>query len=288
MWAWLAACSPVAPAGRVQEPLVQHGGVDPAGVGLLGQPVAQALGGEPVGAVLGIEAGQERQGDLGVDVGEQAHGAGEDVTQVRPELVGRCDTMFDQVLAGPAGPSQRDGGLGVGDQRPQPGPVGAQRVGQDVGVESVVLVTGRAVAAAQVLDLVRADHHHRQAGGQEGVDDRTVGAFDGDLADAVLAQCLDQLAQAGGGVLDRASIDLTATAVDDREGMVIAGPVHSRGHVRWAGTPAGASCRRRWTVHYFGALLADFTSASSLLDPVGRHPRSWVSLVPGRVCRFAH
>ena len=34
-------------------------------------------------------------------------------------------------------------------------------------------------------------------------------------------------------------------------------------------------------------LLADFTSASSLLVPVGRHPHV-VPQVPGRGCRFAH
>jgi hypothetical protein len=34
-------------------------------------------------------------------------------------------------------------------------------------------------------------------------------------------------------------------------------------------------------------LLADFTSASSLLAPVGRHLYP-VPLVPGRGCRFAH
>ena len=54
-------------------------------------------------------------------------------------------------------------GVAVAGQRPQPGPVGAQRVGQHVGVEPVVLVAGRAVAAAQVLDLVRGDHEHRRA-----------------------------------------------------------------------------------------------------------------------------
>src|SRR5450631_1211698 len=42
----------------------------------------------------------------------------------------------------------------------QPGAVGAQGVGEHVGVEAVVFVAGRAVAAAQVLDRVRADHHH--------------------------------------------------------------------------------------------------------------------------------
>ena len=120
--------------------------------------------------------------------GEQADGAGQHVAQVRAELVGRGDTVVDQVLAGAAGAAQRDGGVGVGYQRPQPGPVGAQGVGEHEGVEPVVLVAGRAVAAAQVLDLVRGDHHHGQPGVEQGVDDGAVGAFDGDLADAVAAQ----------------------------------------------------------------------------------------------------
>jgi transposase-like protein len=47
-----------------------------------------------------------------------------------------------QVLAGPAGLAQRDGGRAVRGQRPQPGPVGAQHVGQHECVEPVVFITG--------------------------------------------------------------------------------------------------------------------------------------------------
>src|SRR5699024_1194976 len=64
-----------------------------AGVALFGQPGAQAFGGEPVGLVLGGEPGQERQGDLGVEVGEQAHRPGEDVSQVGAQLVGGRDPV---------------------------------------------------------------------------------------------------------------------------------------------------------------------------------------------------
>ena len=51
-----------------------------------------------------------------------------------------------------------------GTSGPQPGSVGAQGVGQHVGIEPVVLVARRSVAAAQVLQLVRADHDHRGGG----------------------------------------------------------------------------------------------------------------------------
>jgi hypothetical protein len=80
------------------------------------------------------------------------------------------------------------GGGGVGDERAQPGAVGAQGVGQHEGVEAVVLVPGRSVAAAQVVDLVGADHHDGEAGVEEGVDDLSVAAFDGHLPDAGAAQ----------------------------------------------------------------------------------------------------
>ena len=50
-----------------------------------------------------VEAGQERQADRAVDVGEQADRAGERVPQVRAQLVGQRDAVGDQVLAGAAG-----------------------------------------------------------------------------------------------------------------------------------------------------------------------------------------
>ena len=58
--------------------------------------------------------------------------------------------------------------------------------------------------AAQVLDLVRADHHHGDPGPEQGIDDRAVGALDRDLPGAGAGQDGGQLAQARGAVLDRA------------------------------------------------------------------------------------
>ena len=95
-----------------------------------------------------------------------------------------------------------DGGGGVGDELAQPGAVGAQGVGQHERVESVVLVPGRAVAAAEVVDLVGTDHHNGEASLEEGVDDLSVAAFDRDLADAGAAQPADELAQSGAGGVD--------------------------------------------------------------------------------------
>ena len=70
------------------------------------------------------------------------------------QLVGKAHAVGDEILAGATGVSQSDGGRTVGSQRSQPGAIGTQRVSQYEGVEAVVLVTGRAVASAKVLDLL--------------------------------------------------------------------------------------------------------------------------------------
>ena len=77
---------------------------------------------------------------------------------MRPHLVGYRDPVGDQIPVGGHGVAQRGGGCGVDDQGPQPSVVGAHDVGQDVGVEPVVFVSDRAVAAPQILDLVGRDH----------------------------------------------------------------------------------------------------------------------------------
>ena len=150
---------------------------------------------------------------------------------MRAQLVGDADAVADQVLAGSAGPAQADRGRGVGGQGCQPGPVGAQRVGQDVGVEAVVLVAGRAVPAAQVLDLVRADHHHGDPRAEQGIHDRPVGPLDGGFPGVVAGEHGDQLPQASGVVLDRAPADLAAAGIHDRHRVIITSPVDPARHV---------------------------------------------------------
>jgi len=237
---------------------VQHGGVDPAAVADAGQPGGHALGREPAGAVLGVEAGQERQADRGVELREQADGAGEDPLEVLAQLVGDADPVADEVLAGPARAAQGDGLRLVRDEGAQPGAFRAQRVGQDERVEPVVLVAGRAVPAAQVLDLVRADHHHGDPGLEQRLDDRAVRALDGDLADAALAQ---QGAQASGAVLDHAPVDFPAAGIDDRDRVVITGPVDS------AGQPVRSFLRQGGWGRLHDSLLA--------ADPSGEAPSFW-------------
>jgi len=145
----------------------------------------------------------------------------------------------DQVLASPAGGPQGHGSRAVGHQRAQPGPVGAEGVGEDEGVEAVVLVAGRAVAGAQVLELVGADDDDGQAGLEEALHDRTVGPFDGDLVGPVLGEPADQVADASGGVGDGEPLDHLAASIDDGDGVVVASPVHASGPVTRPGGRKG-------------------------------------------------
>jgi len=141
--------------------------------------------------------------------------------------------VADQVLACPAGGAQGHRGRTVGDERAQPGPVGAEGVGEDEGVEAVVLVAGRTVAGAEVLELVGADDDDGQAILEERFDDRAVGTFDGDLVGAPLGEAADQVADAGGGVGHGEPLDHPAVGVDDGDSVVVASPVHAGGAVAW-------------------------------------------------------
>ena len=285
---------------------VQDCGIHAAGVADRGQPGAQTCGCQPVGSVLAVESGQKAQADHRIDVGEQPDGAREDPVEVFAQLVGQRDAVSDEVFAGSAGGAQRGGGRGVGDQGPQPGAVGAQGIGQHEGVESVVFVAGRAVAASQVFELVGTDHHHRDLGGQQRVDQRAVGAFDGHLVDPTAIEQAQQRPQSCSVVFDGASVDFASSGIDDRDRMITASPVDSAGHAvdgfrrqyRWgilhhsllAASPSGEAPKLRCRGAAAGSLTVRRSEALSPVD--GRHTpgnrrvpqnSSWTSQRPALV-----
>ena len=175
MWAWAAPSSPVAPRRRGGQAGVQYGGVDPAAVADAGQPGGEPAGREPVGPVLAVEAGQERQADGAVEVGEQADGTGEEPRRWARSWLASATRWATRSLRARQVARSADGGGAVWDQRPQPGPVGAQRVGEDEGVEPVVLVARRAVAARRrFLTWFGLMTTTVMAGLEQGVDDRPV------------------------------------------------------------------------------------------------------------------
>jgi len=142
------------------------------------------------------------------------------------QLVAHRDPVADQVLAGPAGLPQRDGGGAVWDQRPQPRPVGAQHVREHAGIEPVILVTRRPIPGPQVLHLPRSDHHHCHARLQQGVHDRPVAALDRHLTRSALGQALHQDPQPLSGVLHAEPADHPACRIDDAHGMAGTGPAN--------------------------------------------------------------
>ncbi len=158
----------------------------------------------------------------------------------------RDDTGLDQVRAGAHQHPQPHGGLGIGGQRGQTPAVGAQHVGEQVGIEAVVLVPGDAIAGAQGGDLPARDDEHGQAGLEQGRHHRAVAAFDRDPADLMAVQHGDQLGQPGRGVRDGKPLDRSAGVVDDAHRVFGPRPVHPGPPDRPAtGAVVAATCRFR-------------------------------------------
>jgi hypothetical protein len=97
-------------------------------------------------------------------------------------------------------------------------------------VEPVVLGAGGAVPGPQVLHLPGGDHHHRQARGQQGIDQRAVAALDGDLGDLVPAQPGDQRGAPGLVVRGAEPVGDPPGQVDHARGMISGGPVDPGAH----------------------------------------------------------
>ena len=204
---------------------MQLGAAAPAAVALPGQPGLEASGAEPGGFLRAGEARQERLGDGGVEPGEEPDRAREDERQVGLELLHEPDPGAHEVLARSHARTERHRGRGVGHERAQAVAVGAQDVGEDVGIGAVVLVAGAAVAAAQGLDAATGDDDDPQARAQEGIDERAVGALDGDPAHAAGPQSGDEVPQTGVRVLDLVALEHRAGSVDDADRVTPGRPV---------------------------------------------------------------
>jgi len=102
---------------------------------------------------------------------------------VGSELLHEPEPRPHEILAGPDERAQSHGRGHVGPERAQAMPVGAQDVGEDVGVGAVVLVAGAAVAGAQSLDPAAGDDDDPQLGLEERVHERAVGSLDGHAHD---------------------------------------------------------------------------------------------------------
>ena len=115
--------------------------------------------------------------------------------------------------------------------------VGAQHVGEDVGVAAVVLVAREPVAAPQALDMAARDDDDRQLRRRQGVDDRAVGTLDGDPADLAGGEPPSEVPQTLRIMLDLEAFEHRSGLVDDADRVAPARPVDAR--VRGGGRGGG-------------------------------------------------
>jgi hypothetical protein len=197
---------------------------------VLGEEGGEALGSETLGALRGGEAAEKCQRDPAVDLGEDGGGAGPEALEQAPEPVGEADAGGDEVVAAAGEGAQRLDLVGDGRERREAMAVGAQDVGEEVGVAGVGLPPGGAVARAAGLHGVGVDGHDGMAGGDERLDDEARGPLDGDgqrLRRAEALQHRDQVGETGGVVADVVAQDDRSPVVDDADGMAGGAPVEA-------------------------------------------------------------
>jgi len=143
-----------------------------------------------------------------------------------------------QVLAGPHARSQCQRGRSIGHALAQAVAVGAQYVGEDVGVGTVVLVAGAAITGPPRLDAAAGDSDDAQSRTEQGVDDQAVGALDRDPGHAPGAEIAHEDPQAGLAVLDLVALERGAVLVDDADRVAPGGPVDAGERWWWESASA--------------------------------------------------
>ena len=161
------------------------------------EEAVEAIGAEPGGTVGGGKGVEEVEGDGAADVGEDAGGTGPEGLQQAAELIGELDARGDQVVAGADGGAK---GLGLVRRRTkgtEAMAVGAEDVGEDVGVAGIALGEGGTVARTCGLEGVGVNRYDGEAGFDERVDEEARGALDGDGQLRRLAEALESADQIG-------------------------------------------------------------------------------------------
>ena len=106
----------------------------PAAILMLAEEGGEALLAEAGGAVRGGVAAQEGERDRAVDIGEDGGGAGPEPLEQAAQLVGQGDARGDQVVAAAHQRAQGLDRVRARGERAEAVAVGAQQVGQQVGV----------------------------------------------------------------------------------------------------------------------------------------------------------
>ena len=247
----------------------------PAAVGVLPDELGEALLPEARGALRCGVAGEEREGDRGIDVGEEAGGPGPEPLEQSAELIGEGEALGDEVVSAAHEGSERARVVGGRAQGPEPVAIGPEQVGEDEGVAQVGLTAGGRVPGPTRLERVRVDRHYLEPGLEEGVDEHARGPFEGDAdepAPAKATQVAEELGEALGGMWDGALPVNAAGFVQDADGVGQAGPVDADQESHCVASVDGETLRGERSCRS----LTDWRSG--LLGHLARHPVAGLGL----------
>jgi hypothetical protein len=114
------------------------------------------------------DRGHEGERDRAVDGGEDGDSARPEAFEQAAKLIGEGDALGKQVVAAADQGPQRLNLIGGGHQGTEAVPIGAQNVGQHVGIARIAFATSGTVTRAAGFDDIGMDRDHRMAGGEQG------------------------------------------------------------------------------------------------------------------------
>ena len=185
-------------------------------------------------AVRGRVALEEGKRDLAVETAEDRCGAGPVLCEQRGELVGRGHARRDVVVAQPDEGLQLAGRLVERPQRSQPVAVGAQQIGEPIGVTNVGLTAGALPPWPGCMERVRVDRDNLVPCLEQPVDEQPVGPLDRDRQLARAAELRQLLHGAGDttlAVYESEPLDDRTLLVDDAQLVRLARPIDSNEHL---------------------------------------------------------
>jgi hypothetical protein len=154
---------------------------------------------------------------------------GSGAKEVFAEAVGGLAEDGLEFVLGAAGLAEFDGEGVEGVEFAEEVEVGAEGVGEDVGVAAVILGAGEGVAVAEAVELLGVDGEDAALALEEEFDERAVGGFEGDEDTGGVAglgdEELDEVEEAVGGMLDGEAFEDAAGRVEETGAVLPGGEV---------------------------------------------------------------
>ena len=188
----------------------------------------EALLSEASGALRGRVAVEEREGDGTVHVSENHGGTGPEAFQEATELVGELDASGDEIVAGADGSAQSLGLIRGYTQGWEAVTIGAQDIGEDVGIAGIALAERGRVARPSRFERVGVDRHDTEAGLDERVNEQARGALDrdGELARLTKArEAPDQVGEPLRGVFGNTAVLDSPLLVEETDVVLVTRPI---------------------------------------------------------------